>query len=1466
MPPIDYPLNLLKVLGLDTKSDPELDSIAKSWLEERLGEPLNKATKTKNPPAPGNLLVHHNLTAENLQHASSIGGLAAPSLAISHKDHPMGNFGEITLVAHPDLVDPKKGTPVFDADIYSPRHPRTEYKAKPKEFKEFSKWIAPYSKKISTGGDDFESKFKSDGPEDLPHNRGTKWPLALAFLEEKKGHKLEAPTRNKRLHYSWASSPALQDFVNKNKDIYSEEPDSQYWKGFSEAAKAAINTYHINDAADPEHERDIRDAQTIHIIDPETGLVNTGYSWRLSQDINNANQTEPDQHRLQDMVDEAIKPHEEEFQKWASSILHPLVHSTYIKKVNPETGNIKRVPYTIDNLLKEMTKKVKQGESFNYGLVTARAAGAKKFKDLEQIKGAQSQLVPKDFFDAKKKENDERFGNLVEAIRHHHVDPEGFRVHDSLAEAIGESYKRGKWLGNELEQSGFKGVPGHLRQQVGQFATDLLKMPTEYFEAKPQRVVNLQEFHGAAVPSDTRPEVLETLKRYGLDIEPYDRNNESDRVAAVNRVAQRNNLFLSEQDLEEPLRKSIGFITYPKLGEPQVPTKPYVTSRETANTRRQSQGAAPLEPSNRGVTSYNVKNLSPVKHQKMTALVVNQPTPKSTEAVVHHEAQHTVFARLAQRFGDNTRREIIEHTLAGLTPEEHGDLSWFWSGCPGQKYQPKRQHEEKLAYLGQYLQDSKVRHDIHTNLGISGDKAETQAFQGKLRKIWDKLRVRAQDVEPEHVGIKKNEDISNAIDQLGLGAQLDQLLSSAQWLDPMIDSGCDLRKNLDEDYDLETNVLMSIGEPLQKSKKDALQMYKPESPGAPSSKEHTDWAYSKMPNENWSLWTVRHHREKPEDFTPAVKRKIEHFAGSQHIPEVANVRFDKTHNLHSGLATLEQAEKQYIDRSKNNLKLAPKPKTATKIMEFGDGYSWWNLGKGSCSKEGEAMGHCGNVPSEKKGDEVLSLRKEHKLGGKKYYEPHLTFIKNGNEIGEMKGRGNMKPAPHYHEKIASLFETGLVPVGGGYLPENNFGLKDLPEERYQQAALKNPSLRFFRDGDVSPEVVGHLLGKGNGFAERLKDIQNIPTEVQKLILEKGNNNERDEMTAHPSLDPAIQDAVALDDTKLNADVLARNPSLTDNAYNKLKTMFPDDGAMLRTISRNTKSEAHQLELAREGRNAEALTENKNLTPKAQMALANWGVYSVNRGLANHSNLHPDVARKLAEGIGSASSIVEVDLASNTNTPVDVQEKLLKYIRLSFEIPSGHTHTHIAAGLAQNPNLAPHIAEELTKHMDEGVRRHIATNRGLKSVSIQKKLINDGSQQVRFATAANPNFDPSLYDTALGDLSMGAGAGGLASQKHLPPDIQNKLFDHSSGAGTSLRRYSNMTPELFIKAAGNGEMAQDISQNKFLPPDVQLLLTKPPDPEVGLTHAKRHIYELLARNPALTNQARRNIEKQLQGEQ
>lgn len=155
------------------------------------------------------------------------------------------------------------------------------------------------------------------------------------------------------------------------------------------------------------------------------------------------------------------------------------------------------------------------------------------------------------------------------------------------------------------------------------------------------------------------------------------------------------------------------------------------------------------------------------------------------------------------------------------------------------------------------------------------------------------------------------------------------------------------------------------------------------------------------------------------------------------------------------------------------------------VVKFPDGSAWVDLGVAGCKEEGRAMGHCGNDPTQRSGQTVLSYRTPSTdKNGNPAWKPHLTFILDTNTglIGEMKGRNNNKPDKKYHEIIMELLRQPFIKgiAGGGYKPENNFRLSDLDEDNFDEMIAMKPALAdpydqfIFDDREVTPELVEKL--------------------------------------------------------------------------------------------------------------------------------------------------------------------------------------------------------------------------------------------------------------------------------------------------------------------------------------------------------------------------------------------------------
>lgn len=194
--------------------------------------------------------------------------------------------------------------------------------------------------------------------------------------------------------------------------------------------------------------------------------------------------------------------------------------------------------------------------------------------------------------------------------------------------------------------------------------------------------------------------------------------------------------------------------------------------------------------------------------------------------------------------------------------------------------------------------------------------------------------------------------------------------------------------------------------------------------------------------------------DRPNDSSTRVFNNLEHYL-SLPIPEIQNLQF-KNQTPSEIISFFNEAEREW---KASRGQLVPFNDDDKVVMQFPDGFAWVFLDREYCETEGGAMGHCGNRPSARSGDTILSLRRLVQSGNEKFWRPSLTFIVDSNGlIGEMKGRGNEKPAEKYHPHIIALLKSDLVNgiKGGGYLPENNFSVNDLSEEEQEDLFAVKP--------------------------------------------------------------------------------------------------------------------------------------------------------------------------------------------------------------------------------------------------------------------------------------------------------------------------------------------------------------------------------------------------------------------------
>lgn len=205
-------------------------------------------------------------------------------------------------------------------------------------------------------------------------------------------------------------------------------------------------------------------------------------------------------------------------------------------------GNRRYIAHTLENVVAILKKDLRGGEGFNYGVGSLRAKFTPQFRSVAQIKREAGRLLTKDQFEAVKGEVDKEFWRITEAL--------GIRA-DTVIAVIEDAAKMG--VPRALREYQVEGVGEDVQADIAKFMTRLRHLPTEYFETKVLRDVDLAEFRVAVVPSDLPADAREILTGRGLTVVEYDRaGGDSARREAVRNAAQAGGLMFQAADGSNP--------------------------------------------------------------------------------------------------------------------------------------------------------------------------------------------------------------------------------------------------------------------------------------------------------------------------------------------------------------------------------------------------------------------------------------------------------------------------------------------------------------------------------------------------------------------------------------------------------------------------------------------------------------------------------------------------------------------------------------------------------------------------------------------------------------------------------------------------------------------------------------------------------------------------------------------------
>ena len=467
-----------------------------------------------------------------------------PSLAITKRDIPFGDFGEITLIGDKVMIDPRKSrsNEVFSRDAYTVRKPVVNYEvpakidsdAFHKKYEETRKFLKKNS--IDVGVINFSFYDGEESLAAMENNIAIKYYYVKNVLKKDipiKERTVTPPVRGERLfkeypkliHALKSSKVKKGDFseVDQAARPYFDEmrQDIAMGKGLVGRSKRVLAKWTTNGHINEEGVKELLLRLSAYEEDKKK---------RPCKEVDR-----------QDFVKDLRKTIEEAGIERFTAFVRSEFDSLYKDRYLWDNG--KKYAFNIDNIVKLMKKyrgTNNEGPGgINYGFNSLLAFLSKKFTSIRDIKNHESLLAPNKKELARYKKAEDMYNRLIDEAAELRGSY-GMDLDMDLAELMKDTRDGKKDLHGFPEDKKFL-------QHIKDFLKEADKVTTDYFEAKPARKVTFDEFSGAVIPKGTSEETVAFLESQGIEVREYDQDVEGDREAKAKELGQKLNVYFQNR-------------------------------------------------------------------------------------------------------------------------------------------------------------------------------------------------------------------------------------------------------------------------------------------------------------------------------------------------------------------------------------------------------------------------------------------------------------------------------------------------------------------------------------------------------------------------------------------------------------------------------------------------------------------------------------------------------------------------------------------------------------------------------------------------------------------------------------------------------------------------------------------------------------------------------------------------------
>jgi hypothetical protein len=506
------------------------------------------------------LLAIHNLTGSKLNGVLELGGFPMPSIAVLKATQGHDRYGDVSVVFDKETIDPKANSrnKVYGGDAWTPNFPAVEYEVNSKAAGAIQR---KYYELANRKGYDFVRPMYTiaNTLEDELNRRGG----VGAIISD-----LEDDARMMNVFLEDSGAEPVEDIISRYTTRIPDATVQKFDTIASAVGKDAFSELYAQNGESPASARKrwlseykyrlvqgyteflkkfgFTDEQIQNVLNAETSRSLLDMAIKIRNYLKNGAETVTESVDTS-ATEQAIREKTDtvKYREWLHGLLDNVEgkkgiyngKERYTASGNERSFNATHWEMTLENIVRAMRADTKKGggafgDSGLFGLAT------KDYSSLDEIRADANRLRLES--DSEYAAQKTAFSNEYQAIAQEIMDKSErnpFIAQDNAMEAIADAVRTGKTetgIARVLKEYKQLSIRPDTARRVYELVQGIANMPTEYFEAKPERAVGLDEIKAVVMPGGKYAEIRRELENRGVPVIDYDPDVEGDRVRALN--------------------------------------------------------------------------------------------------------------------------------------------------------------------------------------------------------------------------------------------------------------------------------------------------------------------------------------------------------------------------------------------------------------------------------------------------------------------------------------------------------------------------------------------------------------------------------------------------------------------------------------------------------------------------------------------------------------------------------------------------------------------------------------------------------------------------------------------------------------------------------------------------------------------------------------------------------------------